>query len=729
MALGNVTSKIGASNYLATLIDAPDDNFVGYVIRMNYDEVQVMTNDFWREKVNGLPQNSLLLATAFNPNDFHASKTMDQSIVLLRIQGPTRLPQDDDNLRTIIQHQQGHDEIMRRDDRDGIEPITHSLLQFGGLTCRVLGTFFLDVSSGDLCLGADIEDYQSATHLRVFKPTAAALERIVNYIDPIKRKKAIEDAQVFGFVQPPAPIEIGTVRFTSSNRLQQRHGSHEVPVCIQPSDFLARRTAVLGMTRTGKSNTVKTTVAAVAMSAAKAKLGIGQLIFDMNGEYSNANHQDDGSSISEVFEDDVVRYRGVETEGFFDLRDNFYQSLEAGLEILQFELRADGHNTGQDMQALQGLSLEAPSSVSTSERIRHERKVALYRALLKKAGFPHSATDDKISFSIGKPIWVQIFDKLLFQEDQDDAESEDRPISSTDDDKKNYAVGRFGDPKVGITLDQAVILFSSIRQVDRELRRSQRENNTTIIGIESTTKRKPWLDDVDRALLNLLAGESDNGTPIRSTRPIRNAGIDFHSPSGSDNIPRDVYQHLKRGRIVILDLSVGLPSVRHTLSERVAAYILKESMKTFTQDNNTPPNVVIYVEEAHNLIGRQSDLNETWPRIAKEGAKFLISLVYATQEPSSVHPNILANTENFFVTHLNNDDELRALSKYYDFGDFAPSLKKAQDVGFARIKTLSSPFVIPTQILKFEPSTLKSEYDALERRDGFEAVPQPGGGQ
>lgn len=125
-------------------------------------------------------------------------------------------------------------------------------------------------------------------------------------------------------------------------------------------------------------------------------------------------------------------------------------------------------------------------------------------------------------------------------------------------------------------------------------------------------------------------------------------------------------------------------------------------MATFNM-GDFPPNIMIYVEEAHNIMGRKDDLSDTWPRIAKEGAKFRIGTVYATQEISSVHPNILANTENMFVSHINNESEVRELSKFYDFGDFGPSLIRAQDVGFARAKTLSSPFVIPVQIHKFDP--------------------------
>jgi len=170
---------------------------------------------------------------------------------------------------------------------------------------------------------------------------------------------------------------------------------------------------------------------------------------------------------------------------------------------------------------------------------------------------------------------------------------------------------------------------------------------------------------------------------------------------------------LDAGKIVILDLSVGPVSIRTTLSEKIARQIFEHQMNKF-HDGITPNNVVIYVEEAHNLIGKNDDLTNTWPRIAKEGAKAKIAFVYATQEPSSIHPNILANTENWFVTHLNNDDELKTLAKFYDFKDFIKSLKHAQDVGFARIKTLSSPFVIPTQINRFTPSELKQKIQNIK---------------
>lgn len=682
------------TNPLIGLLGDYKTSHVGYVYSMNFTDACVLTNDAWKEQVSGIPHNGFLVAAAFDPEKMSEAHEFDREVVLLRVLGPAPLPSDGDLLRTRIEHNQRRtaDEIFNQDIHDGLDPITHAELQYGALKCRILGTFY--IRDGEMRLGSDLENYMSSTRLRVFKPRKSALSAIVNHINPEVVRKSLEEAKKSGFTGLPTPIEIGTVRYTSTDRLHRGEAEPLVPVLIQPTDFLARRTAVLGMTRTGKSNTVKTTVAAVTMAALKDNIKIGQVIFDLNGEYANANGQDDGSSIADVFSSDTVRYRGLQTPGFLDMRNNFYQALQEGLEILQAELNRDGTNKGQDMQTLTSLSLSSndPAMFASdgefrSAETRLQKTIAIYKAILFKAGFQPSPHDRNVKFSAGEDVLSELFNRIY----------DDPAIISEHGSSKSkraaYVKSQFGDPAAGISLDQAIEFFSACRAA------------ISTNPIISPSSRKPWFADHDRGLLNLLVGKSDNDTPIRSTRVIGNAGKPFHSPTGSDNIPSDVYGYLQQGKIVIIDLSVGVESVRKTAADRIASYILAKNMEAFSSGGQ-PPKIVIYVEEAHNIIGRDADFDTTWPRIAKEGAKAGIALVFSTQEPSSVHPNILANTENWFVTHLNNEDELRALGKFYDFADFHDSLKSAQDVGFARIKTLSSPFVVPTQIRRFTPAEL-----------------------
>ena len=64
---------------------------------------------------------------------------------------------------------------------------------------------------------------------------------------------------------------------------------------------------------------------------------------------------------------------------------------------------------------------------------------------------------------------------------------------------------------------------------------------------------------------------------------------------------------------------------------------------------------------------------------------------------------------DWIVSHINSEREVRELAKFYDFSDFSKSLLRSQDVGFSRVKTLSSPFVVPIQIDKFDPERIKRE--------------------
>ena len=180
-------------------------------------------------------------------------------------------------------------------------------------------------------------------------PKGSALETIVNYVDPIRKNKSKADFKALGIETEVKPFRIGTVRYTSSDRLQRSQKEDLVSVEIQPSDFLARRTAVLGMTRTGKSNMVKQTVSVVKDISDKSNLPIGQLVFDINGEYANANDQDKGS-ISDIFKDDCVRYRMMKTEGFESLLINFYEQMSDGFQIIFDTINEEKISTAQDIK-------------------------------------------------------------------------------------------------------------------------------------------------------------------------------------------------------------------------------------------------------------------------------------------------------------------------------------------------------------------------------------------
>lgn len=655
--LNQTAGQLLQDNPLVQLIQA--QNFVGWIYSIDYDRALVMTNDLWKAEALGVPHNCFLIATTFDPSRFNESHEDDREVIVLRVVGSCKLPQDDDLVRTKIDHFQQQEDIfqvpggadtVRRDFDD----ITRSQMQFGGLECRVLGTFF--VRGDALCLGSDLESFSTATRLRVYRPRAQALATIVNHVDPARRQAALAEAQALGIQNAVAPLRVGTVRYTSTDRLHRSGQDEMVPVFIQPSDFLARRTAVLGMTRTGKSNMVKQTVSVVKRVADQSGVHIGQIIYDINGEYANANQQDRGS-IAEIFPEGTVRYRMLEADGFLELQNNFYVQLQDGYSLIRSGLEQQPGKPAY-LQGFLNMSLDEPDAQDRGEHARWQRRVAAYQCLLFKAGFPPPA-NHRVRFAANDAVRQAV---------------------------------NLGNPGDGMTIQAATAWFEAARA----------SNQTAVLQGGSG----PWIDDTLQILLDMIVQRQGN-MYISGHRLLADF-IRYHSPRRDGEVGQEIYDHLRAGRIVILDLSVGDPTIRGNVSRQIASYLFNRSMDAFVRGQQ-PPNILVYIEEAHNLIGKGMELTETWPRLAKEGAKYRIGLVYATQEVSSVHPNILANTENWFVTHLNNDREIRELAHFYDFGDFSRSLLRAQDVGFARVKMLSGPFVVPVQIDRFDPEAARAQ--------------------
>ena len=154
-------------------------------------------------------------------------------------------------------------------------------MQTAGLTCAILGTFY-DRHAARRPARTSAPTSTTSTRRAgsaSSSPTARACGRSSSYM-----------ADSYGD-EPRRPFCIGTVRYASTRRRERLAAAvgkpADVRVEIDIADFVAHKTAVLGMTRKGKSNTNKVIATATYQYAREKELKIGQLIFDPAGEYAN----------------------------------------------------------------------------------------------------------------------------------------------------------------------------------------------------------------------------------------------------------------------------------------------------------------------------------------------------------------------------------------------------------------------------------------------------------
>ena len=617
-----------------------DLRFVGYVLDIGYDTVTLITSDPYKINVGGVPRNSLLIMV---PSE--RPKGMPPHFTLLRVLDAAPTPLSAEVQQTYFE--------LQKKSMPELDVFTQSELQWGALKAAVLGMFYPDPTAMDVVeFSGDMNNFVSAHKYRVYAPDDALLELVVNAIVPTENRFAI-----------------GELRLTESRLSLPTAPLPRVPVYVSTVDFKGTRTAMFGKTRLGKSNIVKLIVQSLIESTEEER-NVGQLIFDIDGEYANDNPQDQSHSIASIYPERCTVYALTPKQATPSrpLKLNFYEHPDRSHAVLGQLLHAAGRTAiyVDAFRSAQVPSLEGLDNLPVNERLRSKRRVLVYWAVLAKAGY--NANQSTLPALLPAPYRL---DPELRQELRD-------------------AIHNGAAPGRPNSLDELVAELEALT----DLMRTQPDHAM----LRSSGSGGPLFTPDDTALLNFLKPAVGAGPSMIQRFRV------YHDSQASDFIP-DIIELLGQGDTVILDLGNANPEVMQYFSVELSSAIFHDQVDKFSNNELGDNYIQLYFEEAHNLFpARDEESGEIYRRLAKEGAKYHLGMVFSTQSPTTINRDLLAQTENFFAAHLSSQDDVNALGRVnIAYDSIKDDIMRTKTVGYVRMLTRSHRFVVPVQARKFEP--------------------------
>ncbi len=167
-------------------------------------------------------------------------------------------------------------------------------------------------------------------------------------------------------------------------------------------------------------------------------------------------------------------------------------------------------------------------------------------------------------------------------------------------------------------------------------------------------------EDDWRELKDKLENGSARGEGNARKLYMYRARLAFLKPLHTPETSRDVFRLIKKKvleekKVVVLDMP-SLGDLAEFIANRLAADLLEQAIDMTNRGMRS--NFVILLEEAHRYL---SDKHNAFYKIAKEGRKFGIGMLYSTQSPHDVPMEILSQTENFLVKHVSSMEDVKRL--------------------------------------------------------------------
>lgn len=711
-----------------------NSNLIGYIVQVSYDEAVIVTNDSYIMNNLGISKSSFLIATINNSDfifdSFLKSRDIDDFNESLNNKEINSILYDDyklyvkeygDNKKDLKKLRNIPDNFLLLKVKDtapvplskenellmfewykkitpSLDLMTNNDLQWTSFKCSILGQYYPSTTKHNPAenerylidnqfeFSSDLNFVLSPIRYTVYKPTKLLFDTIINnQFNSLKDHSHLFD---MGHSRPTESLLIKAFE-KDDEYVDNKRTQDIVKFKVDASDFVGRRTAVFGKTRLGKSNSVKILIDNISRIY---KDKVGQLIFDINGEYANKN-KNDATCIYDKLSAQRLNSVDVYAVGKFqnksphvkNLGFNFYQEPNSAVSLFRELIDRDSQYIKSFLSTEFALPVDISELINAKkiDDVTHEmRKLQIFWSILSSAGY-----------SIERPPLNNYYPHTF----------------------KNQYSPSFGKNKMA--------LFQKHLAEDVYKILEENNNATDLHGASAFYLAIARSLDInviadmfvhEKSLLGMLVSSSS-----QSGFMILKEFQSYHTPKANDSL-NEIYKSLSIGKTVIIDLSVTNNETMEYYSKKLCSKIFNEQMKLFTHDElDRSKFIQIYFEEAHNLFSQNDKLDSRniYARIAKEGAKYNIGMVYSTQSPSTIMKELLNQTENFFIVHISSPSELTYLANLnYLFDEVKDEIMRSKIPGYMRVLTFSHKFIVPVQIYDFNKIqvTKKGDNDAIQ---------------
>lgn len=455
-------------------------------------------------------------------------------------------------------------------------------------------------------------------------------------------------------------------------------------VKVRIDDFFGGHSAVLGNTGSGKSCTISSILQSLFSKPDEHKArGATFIVFDVNGEYAQALEplaSADGIGVSQIVLD------GSAEDGKFRLPHWFLEQSEWELllqasertqvPILRMALglaTAFSVEAANDLKALKNHILATCVSQiisdETSSPSKHDRIVGLLQRF---------NTEDISNAKL----------KALFTIDWGKMANADEMLGYLLGSNRHkgfiieglklpaYENRAFDFSALGEAIDLAILYEEA--HGNRQIRDYCSQMVTRFKSLE------------ERSEYEFLRHKFEGGESPQDIRTF------LHKVFGTSVTPGGI---LKENQIVIINMN----SVDDEVVELVASVLARMAFRTLRHaDPRSRFPVHLLLEEAHRYVAEKPsrfsiDASKVYERIAKEGRKYGLFIMVASQRPSELSKTVLSQCSNFVIHRIQNPDDLSQIRQMTPFISESvlkrlPSLPKQHALVFGTSVNLPTTF-------------------------------------